>query len=262
MFVVAISPTRNTPPNLSPISGARRRWLRPGLEVGLYLGCYLVYWLTRGLLFDESVALLNAQRVISIERSLGIFVEPAWQGWFVNQGPGLLIFFNWVYIITYWPVILGLGLALYLLRRDQYYYYRNVLVLNLLLALTFFLLLPVAPPFKSVPGLLDSIQTYGPTFYGSTQMTAFYNTNAAVPSLHFSWTAIFGVLFYRSMTGWRKCLGILYPMLTFSAIVITGNHFILDAAVGGILVALSFGLVEWAQNRGFPLPEQLTVKGR
>ena len=252
------SPTRDASPNIAPISGARRRWQAPGLEVGLYLGCYLVYWLTRGLLFDESVALLNAQRVASIERRLGILVEPAWQGWLVDQGSGLLIFFNWVYIITYWPIILGMGLALYLLRRDKYYYYRNVIILNLLLALTFFLLLPVAPPFKSVPGLLDSIQTYGPTFYGSPQMTAFYNTNAAVPSLHFSWTAVFGVLFYRSLTGWGKYLGILYPMLTFSAIVITGNHFVLDAAVGGILVTISFGLVEWAPKRGFRLPEQLT----
>ncbi len=236
--------------------------MAPALEVGLYLGCYLVYWLTRGLLFDESIARVNAQRVISIERSLGIFLEPAWQGWITDQGPGLLIFFNWVYIITYWPIILGMGLALYLLRPYKYYYYRNVLLLNLLLAWSFFLLLPVAPPFKSVPVILDSIQTYGLTFYGSPQMTAFYNTNAALPSLHFSWTAIFGVLFYRSMTGWRKYLGILYPMLTFSAIVVTGNHFILDAALGGFLVAISFGLVEWAQRRGFPLPRELTGRGR
>ena len=254
---MTISPARHTSPNASPISGPRRRWLAPGLEVGLYLGCYLVYLLTRGLLFNESVALMHAQRVISIERSLGIFVEPAWQGWLVDQGSGLLMVFNWVYIITYWPIILGMGLGLYLLRRDKYYYYRNILVLNLLLGLTFFLLLPVAPPFKSVPGLLDSIQTYGPTFYGGPTMTPFYNTNAAVPSLHFSWTAIFGVLFYRSITGWRKYLGVLYPMLTFSAIVITGNHYILDAAVGGILVAISFGLVEWAQRRGFRLPTGL-----
>ena len=244
------------------IAVARRRWLAPGLEVVLYLGCYLVYWLTRGLLFDESAARLNAQRIISIEKSLGILVEPAGQGWLVDQGPALLIFFNWVYIITYWPIILGMGLALYLFRRTAYYYYRNVLLLNLLLALTFFLLLPVAPPFKSLPGVLDSIQTYGPTFYGSPQMTVLYNTNAALPSLHFSWTVIFGVLFYRSTTGWRKLLGILYPMLTLSAIVLTGNHFILDAAVGGILVALSFALVEWAQRRGFPLPEELAVRRR
>ena len=103
--------------------------------------------------------------------------------------------------------------------------------------------------------LLDSIQTYGPTFYGGPQMTAFYNTNAAVPSLHFSWTAVFGVLFFRSMTGWRKYLGVLYPMLNFSAIVITGNHFILDAEVGGILVATSFGLVEWLEDGAYICPK-------
>ena len=90
------TPPARDPP---PIFGARRRWLAPGLEVGLYLGCYLVYLLTRGLLFDESVALLHAQRVISIEKSLGILVEPVGQGWLVDLGPGLLILFNWVYII-------------------------------------------------------------------------------------------------------------------------------------------------------------------
>ena len=64
------------------------------------------------------------------------------------------------------------------------------------------------------------------------------------------------------MTGWQKYVGILYPMLTFSAIIVTGNHFILDAVVGGILVAVSFGLVEVAQRRGCRLPQKLTMKSR
>jgi hypothetical protein len=32
-------------------------------------------------------------------------------------------------------------------------------------------------------------------------------------------------------------------VLTFFAIVLTGNHFILDAIAGGILAGLSFGVV-------------------
>ena len=249
--------TISSPPDTSPIAAAKRQWLAHGLEVGLYLGCYLVYRFTRGLLFGEPVALENAGRLVSVEKALGIFAEPAWQVWLVDHASGLLLFFNWIYIITYWPIILGIALALYLTRRETYYYYRNVIYVNLLLALTFFLLVPVAPPFKSVPGILDSIQIYGPTFYGSPPMTAFYNTNAALPSVHFSWTAVIGVLLFRSLTGWRRCLGILYPMLTFCAIIFTGNHFILDAAVGGILVALSFGLLEWGQRQGFRWPGRL-----
>ena len=49
-------------------------------------------------------------------------------------------------------------------------------------------------------------------------------------------------------------------MLTFSAIVVTGSHFILDAVVGEILVAISIGLVEWAQRRDFRLPQELIRK--
>jgi hypothetical protein len=32
--------------------------------------------------------------------------------------------------------------------------------------------------------------------------------------------------------------------MTFFAITVTGNHFILDAVVGGVLAGLSFGAVE------------------
>ena len=75
-------------------------------------------------------------------------------------------------------------------------------------------------------------------------MAAFYNISAAMPSLHFSWTVILGVLFWKTLSGWRRALGLLYPVLTFFAIVLTGNHFILDAIAGGVLAALAFG-VAW-----------------
>ena len=223
-------------------------WRSHVLEVALYVGVYLFYLLTRGLVFSgDAVALANADRIIALEQSLGLFREPAWQQGVLAYSQPLAIFLNWVYIITYWPIILGVALFLYLNRRRTYCYYRNVVLINLAFALVLFLLFPLAPPFKTVY-LVDTIQLFGPTFYGSPAMAEFYNTNAAMPSLHFSWTCIFGWLFLRELKGWYKVLGLAYPLLTFGSIVITGNHFILDAVAGALLVGVAFAAVGLARR--------------
>lgn len=221
-------------------------WRRHLLEFALYPAAYLLYLLSRELAVGgERAALDNAAALIAWEQSLGLFVEPAMQRWVVDYARPLAVALNWVYILTYWPVILAAALVCYLVRRPVYYYYRNVLVVNLAMALVVFALLPVAPPFKT-PGLVDTIQVYGPAFYGGPGMAAFYNTNAALPSLHFSWTCVLGTLFVRELPGRWKALGGAYPLLTFCAIVITGNHFVLDAVAGAVLAGAAFGVVTGA----------------
>ena len=221
-------------------AGGRRR---PALELALYPAAYLLYLLIRELAVGgEPAALANAAALIALEQSLGLFIEPAMQRWLIDHARPLLLLLNWVYILTYWPVILAAALACYRLRRPAYYHYRSVLVVNLLLALAVFALWPTAPPFKT-PYLVDTIQAYGPAFYGGTAMAAFYNTNAAMPSLHFSWTCILGTLFLRELPAPYRYLGLAYPLLTLAAILVTGNHFILDAAAGAALAGVAFAVV-------------------
>ena len=186
---------------------------------------------------------------MSLEKSLGFFWEPGWQTWAVENAKTLVLFFNWVYIVTYWPIILAMALVFYLVRRQEYYYYRKVIVVNLIFSLLIFLAFPLAPPFKVTAYFIDTIQTFGPAFYGGPGMAAYYNTNAAMPSLHFSWTVILGVLLFRSSTRWAKVVGLLYPVLTFFAITITGNHYILDAIAGGALAGGAFIIVELILKR-------------
>ena len=228
------------------------RWKPQFLELVLIIGAYLVYVLTRCLVFSDTdqTALANAQRVIAAERSLGIFWEPGWQAWALDNALILVRFLNWAYIITYWPVVFSLVLVVFVIDRPLYYYYRTVVMINLAAALVVFMVFPVASPFDIRP-LVDTIQEYGPTFYGSPEMAAYYNTNAAMPSLHFSWTIILGVLFLRWLKGWWKLLGLAYPVMTFFAITITGNHFILDAIVGGIMAAMAFAVMELVVRRRF-----------
>ena len=224
-------------------ASAGGRWRSHAAELSLYVGCYLLYLFLRGLIFDgDGQALANAERVVALENSLGLFIEAPLQQWFVSTVKPLVVFLNWVYIVTYWPVILAAALFLYLKRPSLYVRYRNLIVVHLFLALAVFTLFPVAPPFKT--GLLsDTIQLYGPSFYGSSYMAGFYNTNAAMPSLHFSWTFIFAWLFLREVRGWYRYLGAGYPLLTLAAIVVTGNHFLLDAVVGAVMIGVALAMI-------------------
>ena len=233
----------------SQYPAAQWAWVRRrGLaEIALYIGAYLVYVFSRGLVYDNvrDVGIFNGGRIAELQRELWFLWEPGWQAWAIDHVKPIVVFLNWTYIFTYWPVILGLAVFLYLRNRRRYYYFRTVVLLNLIVALLTFMLFPVASPF-AVPGagLVDTIQAFGPTFYGSDTMAIFYNTSAAMPSLHFSWAVILGVYWWRSLPGGFKAVGLVYPALTFFAITITGNHFTLDAIVGGALAALSFGAVE------------------
>ena len=231
-------------------------------EVALYLSAYIAYLVTRGLVHSDTRAegLVNGEKVVSFQRDLGFLWEPGWQSWALENVKALVVTMNWVYILTYWPVILLAALFLFLKKRQDYNFYRTVVFVNLTGAVLTFMIFPVASPF-AIPGveLSDSIQELGPRFYGSESMSTYYNISAAMPSLHFSWTVILGVLFWLSFPGWLKVVGLLYPVLTFFAITLTGNHFILDAMAGGLLAGLSFGVV-------LPLrswqPDWFTVQSR
>lgn len=216
------------------------------LELALVIGAYAVYILSRGLIFSDfsGTGLENAGRIISAEKSLGIFWEPGWQSWVLTHVKGLAAFLNWTYIFTYWPIIVVAGTALYVVNRPKYYYYRSVVVINLAAALIIFMVFPVTSPFNVTEYFVNTIQVLGPTIYGGPEMASFYNAHAAMPSLHFSWTVILGVLFVRTFKGWFRIIGVFYPVITFLAITITGNHFIMDAIAGGILAIAAFAVME------------------
>ena len=213
--------------------------LRHSKQVLIIASAYFLYMLVRRYLIAdiETVAVENAIKVTAFEFARGFLWEPSWQAWVIEHSKALVIFFNWVYILTFWPIIVVTALVVYILDRQKYFYYRNMILLSLVIALMVFMLFPLAPP-RAMPehGFIDTIQQFGPSWYGSREMSVYYNAYAAMPSLHFSWTVLFGILFFRMKHPWLKPLGVIYPGMTFLAIVITGNHYILDA-IGGAAVA-------------------------
>ena len=239
--------------------GARglTRTLLPHLrELAIVASAYWVYMYTRALVFDDfsAIALSNAGAVISLEKSFGIFWEPHWQAWAMTSAENLVIFFNWVYIVTFWPILLTTGFILYLANRRRYWYYRNVVLLSFTFALLAFALFPLAPPRMIADHFVDTIKAFGPAFYASREFANFYNPYAAMPSLHFSWTLMFGILLLRTPNKLLKALGVLYPAMTLLAITITANHYIADAIGGALLAFSAFATFELGFRRRLSMP--------
>ena len=239
-------------PRLNP----SRFWLPHLWEIGTLLGGYFVYMYTRALVFSDfqSTALLNARRVIELEKNLGFFWEPGWQSWAIASAKSLVIFFNWAYIVTFWPIILTSAVILYFTNRNRYKYYRNVVLLSFVIALLGFMLFPLAPPRMIAEHFVDTIKAFGPSGYASREFANYYNAFAAMPSLHFAWTLMFGIIFLRTNNRLVKVFGVVYPALTLFAITITGNHYIIDAVGGGLLILASFLTMELGFRRRLFLP--------
>ncbi|MEY4338361.1 MAG: hypothetical protein RLZ14_211, partial [Actinomycetota bacterium] len=67
---------------------------------------------------------------------------------------------------------------------------------------------------------------------------------------HFGWSlwcAIVVVRHARHRT--TKVLGLMYPLLTLFAIVVTANHYVLDAAGGAVIVGVAAWLLQAVARR-------------
>ncbi|MFI9241545.1 bifunctional glycosyltransferase 87/phosphatase PAP2 family protein [Streptomyces sp. NPDC053086] len=182
--------------------------------------------------------------VLDLERFLHIDIERA-----VNHAvvriDWLRNFFDFYYESFHFVVPLTVLGVLYWRRPVDYRWARASLGFATFLALIGFWLFPLAPP-RLMPtlGMIDTVhgvQDFAKPDYGT--LTALTNQYAAMPSLHFGWALWCGVVIaVIAPKWWMKALGLLHPLFTVSAIVATGNHWVLDAVGGAVVVSAGFGL--------------------
>ncbi len=232
-------------------------------EVALIGGAYVLYMLIRLILAADiqGVAFLHAESVMRLEKDLGFFWEPALQSWAINTSEWLVVFFNWAYILTFYPIIVIASVILYMKSRTRYRHYRNVVLLSFLFALAAFAIFPLAPPRMLTREFVDTMAIFGPAIYSGPEGANFYNAFAAMPSLHFGWSVLFATIFFRSGNRILRLFAFIYPSMMLFTIVVTGNHFILDAIVGGLVILLSFGTVNMigAVRRGQVSPSLIIL---
>jgi hypothetical protein len=233
-------------------------------EFGIVGGAYLLYMLIRQIISADinGAAFIHAEHVMNLEKDLGFFWEPALQSWAIETSDTLVVFFNWAYILTFYPIIVTASIILYIKSKHRYRYYRNVVFLSFLFALVAFAIFPLAPPRMLTKEFVDTMAIFGPAIYSGAEGASFYNAFAAMPSLHFGWSVLFAMIFFRSGSRFLRIFAFIYPSMMLFTIVVTGNHYFLDAIAGGFVIVISFGTVNviGAFHRGELRPSLLISK--
>lgn len=222
-------------------------------QIAVLLWGYALYDALRaGVTGTKGAALSHAHDVVSVERFLGIDAERLIQRtalhwpWFVSAC-------NLCYTLTHLavpPLVLWL---LYRYAPARYRQWRNVFFVLLVIGVLSFWLFPAGPP-RLTPGsgVVDTSHSYlgvshtpvaGLTASGGTSIAG-SNPYAAMPSLHVAW-ATWAALALGSMLRRRstRILVALYPAAMFIAVIVTANHWVLDAVAGGASVFVAWGIV-------------------
>lgn len=227
------------------------------VEAGLGVAVYLFYDVLRDRAAGAgSDALRNARDLVRWERTLGLYQEHRIQR----------AFLDWHWFLSFWNIwygtihfVMPVVALVTLWRRDprRYVVWRNILLVMLAIGLALFAVYPLMPP-RLMPSHFGFTDTAAAFFnFGPQQRVvlvhgvpnggakdAFGNLFAAMPSFHAGWSmwsalALFPVVRSRPL----RVLLVLYPVCTTFAIVVTANHWILDAVGGWAVLFVAWAIV-------------------
>jgi hypothetical protein len=235
------------------------RWWKEAIYIAAF---YLVYSLIRNAFGSAAVgadvAFGHAKVVIHIERALGSFHEETVQEWFLDDRA----FIQWwnLFYGTFHFVVTTVAI-IWLFRKQPWRYirWRTTLAATTAFALVGFALFPLMPP-RLLPhsyGFVDTLRTYGGLWsFDSGAMQKVSNQYAAMPSLHFAWSMWCCLVFLPALRRpWARALCIAYPVCTLFAIVVTANHYWLDAAGGALCLGAGVLVGTWWDRRTRTVPE-------
>lgn len=242
----------------------RLRWWR---EILYILAFYSVYTLIRNTQGSAAVstakAFANARHVIRWEEFLHMFHEEAIQEAFLDAR-WFISFWNVFYGTAHFVVTVAALVLLFRRVPRRYALWRNTLAFTTGLALIGFAGFPLMPPRLLPPdyGFVDTLRVIGGLWsFDSGAMQKVSNQYAAMPSLHFAWATWSTIVLYpMTKRTWLRALVVSYPALTLFAIVVTGNHYWLDAAGGALVLAVGFvagrALTRFLEDRVRPVDDE------
>jgi membrane-associated phospholipid phosphatase len=117
------------------------------------------------------------------------------------------------------------------------------MLLSGVIGLVIFASFPVAPPRLAEPGVVVDTVTLHSHAYRVLQPAAFTNPYAAMPSLHVGWNLLVGITLARtSRSRAVRLFGWLMPVAMVLAVVLTANHYLLDAVCGALIALGSLSI--------------------
>lgn len=230
--------------DLAPEAQDRLQWWREIACIVVFYGCYTAIRDIRGTRpVSVFQAFHNAERVMGLEKALGIFHEAQIQHLVLAQRSLVQVLDLW-YGSTHFVVTAAVLAVLFFRFPQRYRRWRNTLAVATALALVGFALFPLMPP-RLLParfGFTDTLGVVGGLWdFESGPMAQLSNQFAAMPSLHFAWAlwcslAVMPVLRRRV---WRWVMAA-YPVVTLACVIVTANHYFLDTAAGALIVLAGY----------------------
>jgi PAP2 superfamily len=199
---------------------------------------------------DWPLALDHARRISSWERLAHLAWERPVQD-AVLAVPGLVDALNAFYLLGHFAITGLFFLWLYRRSRAGFRLFRNAFLTATTIALAVAWRFPTAPPRVAGLGLEDTLHRFSGIEIGAPGSGGLSDPVAAVPSLHAGWA--FGVaagLFLFAGSRAVKAVAVVYPFVVVVAILATGNHFVLDAFAGALVMALGFALAALPARSG------------
>jgi hypothetical protein len=219
-------------------------------QVLLVAAAIAAYFTARGFTeADPSRALKHAQAVIDFEQRHHLHDELALQKLVLGHGRVIDVL-NWIYIWGHWPVIVAVLIWLLRTHPEPYRLLRNAIFISGAIGIVVFVLYPVAPPRLAGIGLVDTVTTQSHA-YRVLQPPAFVNQYAAIPSLHVGWDLLVGIFVFKySRRRVTRALGALTPVAMTTAVVLTANHFVIDAMLGALVALVGLGAAVALRRKG------------
>jgi hypothetical protein len=215
-------------------------------EVVLFALALVVYQASRALVIGKpSTAFENAYGIIDWEKSSGLFVETSIQEWVLNHIQ-LAEALNYFYMYAHWTITPLFFIWLYRRRHSVYPFVRNAFLAANAVALVVFMLYPVAPPRLVGEGFVDTLNKVSDIDLHGGVFSGWFNPHAAVPSMHFGYALMIGMVGLVLLRSWPlRLIAMAYPVVVFITITGTANHYVLDAVAGGLVIAIGF-IAVWA----------------
>ena len=219
-------------------------------QIAVVLGAFAAYEVARHAMQPNwSQAFANARRIESVEEVLGVAWEQSLQRAFLAI-PDLMQALNVFYFVGHFVFTAIFFVWLYRRSWDGFRSFRDAFLIATAISVVVHWLFPTAPPRLAGVGLEDTLLVLSGIDIGSPTSSAFSNPVAAVPSLHAAYALGVGIGVFRyGRSKLTRAAGVVYPPLVILTIVVTGNHFVLDAVAGIAVLGAGFLAVRLWQGR-------------
>ncbi|HEX5468958.1 MAG TPA: phosphatase PAP2 family protein [Gaiellaceae bacterium] len=206
-------------------------------EAAIGLGVYAVYLAVRHLVVGEDgrrKAARNAERIVALERRLGIHAEPELQALLLPRRR-LVAVLNVAYVTLNVGLTVGWLMRLFRRRDPEFHRFRRAAALATLGAQPAFLFFPTAPP-RSLDHFVDTIADVSGFDLDDGLVARLYHPLAAMPSIHITYAVITAAgIAQTSRSPLARALAPAYPPAVAFVIFVTANHYVLDALAGAAL---------------------------